>query len=100
MLKFLIAITLALGAAWSVQRDTCRQKDRMSFYTNWNRLFREICSDPKYSSYDMHQIDDLGDRICFDLYDPLTKKQIFLRSILPVLFWLSLIAIFLYLLFT
>lgn len=100
MLEFLLAISLSLGFAWSLQRDTCRQADRMSFYRNWYRLFRDIRKNPEYDDLDPLQIDALGDHICYDLYDPLTKKQIILRSILPILFWLSVIVIFFYLLLT
>lgn len=91
-----IVLTLALGAAWAVQRDTCKQLDRLSFYGNWYCLFCDIRDNPKYEDYELHQIDDLGDRICFGLYAPLTKKQRILRSILPTLFALSAVATFLY----
>ena len=94
--KLFIGLTLALGAAWAVQRNTCRQRDRLSFYGNWYLLFRDIRDNPKYEDYELHQIDDLGDLICFGLYAPLTKKQKILRSILPVLFVLSAIATFFY----
>jgi hypothetical protein len=91
-----IVLTLALGAAWAVQRDTCRQLDRLSFYGNWYRLFRDIRDNPKYKDYNIHQIDALGDLISYGLYDPLTKKQRILRSILPTLFALSAVSTFLY----
>lgn len=97
---FFIGLTLSLGASWAVQRDTCRQRDRLSFYGNWYRLFRDICDNPKYKDYNIHQIDALGDLISYGLYDPLTKKQRILRSILPALFVLSAIATFLYFVFT
>ena len=97
---FFIGLTLSLGGPWAVQRDTCRQRDRLSFYGNWYRLFRDIRDNPKYKDYNIHQIDALGDLISYGLYDPLTKKQRILRSILPALFVLSAIATFLYFVFT